>query len=185
VVRGAVERFPPGIFLRDTDLTRADAALHDFADAISGAGTLDRLHALMSAVHGRLIFDPAPTHSGTSAREAFALGRGVCQDFAHVFVACARRLGIPARYVSGYFLRTDGVRLQDAGHAWAEAFVEDLGWVGFDCAHGVCPHEQHVRVACGLDYLGAAPVRGSRQGGGRESLAVSVDVSLAQWPQSA
>ena len=85
----------------------------------------------------------------------------MCQDFTHIFIAAARSLGIPARYVGGYFHRDDGVIEQDAGHAWAEAFVPELGWVGFDPANGICATDAHVRVAVGLDYLGAAPVRGT------------------------
>jgi transglutaminase-like putative cysteine protease len=73
---------------------------------------------------------------------------------------------------------------QEAGHAWAEAFVPDLGWVGFDAANGICATEAHVRVAAGLDYLGAAPVRGARRGGGAEHLAVEVIVDEQARRQS-
>ena len=90
------------------------------------------------------------------------------------------RLGVPARYIGGHFFRSDGVIAQDAGHAWAEAYVEDLGWVGFDPTHGMCVTEAYVRVAVGLDYLGAAPVRGTRFGGGGETLKVAVNVDQAQ-----
>ena len=90
-----------------------------------------------------------------------------------------RCAGIPARYISGYFCRTDRVE-QNAGHAWAEAHVDDFGWLAFDPTHGICPMESHIRVAAGLDYLGAAPVRGSRFGGGGESLAVNIRVQQAQ-----
>jgi transglutaminase-like putative cysteine protease len=102
------------------------------------------------------------THVATTAAEAFDKKSGVCQDFAHLFIACARELSIPARYVSGYFLRSDGEGHQPASHAWAEAHVDDLGWVGFDPAHGLSPDDAYVRVAAALDYLGAAPVRGAR-----------------------
>jgi len=91
----------------------------------------------------------------------------------------ARTLGIPARYVSGYYRRPDVVQ-QTAGHAWVEAFVENLGWVGFDPTHGVCPSESHVRVAVGLDYLSASPVRGTRFGGGAEALTVAIAVEQAR-----
>ena len=85
----------------------------------------------------------------------------MCQDLTHIFIAAARSLAIPARYIGGHFHRADGVTEQEAGHAWAEAFVPDLGWVAFDPANGICATDAHVRVAVGLDYLGAAPVRGS------------------------
>ena len=86
---------------------------------------------------------------------------------------------IPARYVGGYFHRADGVVDQEAGHAWAEAHVPVIGWVAFDPANGICATDSHVRVAVGLDYLGAAPVRGTRYGGGAESMAVRVQVDQA------
>ena len=98
-----------------------------------------------------------------------------CQDFAHVFVAAARTLGIPARYVSGYFLRTDTID-QEAGHAWAEAHVPDLGWIGFDPAQGLCTTDRYVRIAIGADGNDAAPVRGARVGGLDESLSVAIQV---------
>ena len=120
-----------------------------------------------------------PTNSGTSAVEAFGLKRGVCQDYAHIFIACARSGGVPARFVAGHFLRSDGMVNQQAGHAWAEAFVPDLGWVGFDPANAICTTDAHARVAIGLDYLGAAPVRGTRYGGGMETLSVKVKVDQA------
>jgi transglutaminase-like putative cysteine protease len=78
----------------------------------------------------------------------------VCQDLTHIFISAARSIGIPARYISGHFHRDDGVVDQEAGHAWAEAFVPDLGWVAFDAANGVCATDAHVRIAAGLDYLG-------------------------------
>jgi transglutaminase-like putative cysteine protease len=183
VVSGAIERFPPGLFLRETALTHADAAIVDFAQttrAAGGSDPLPLLHALLNALNGEITFDTDPTHSATTAAEAFALRRGVCQDLTHIFIAAARLLGIPARYVGGHFYRVDGVTAQDAGHAWAEAYVENLGWVGFDPTNGIGTTEAHVRVAVGLDYLGAAPVRGTRYGGGGETLKVAVHVEQAR-----
>jgi hypothetical protein len=130
----------------------------------SDGDVLGFLHALMVQINEHMTFDEDPTNSGTSAAEAFALKRGVCQDYAHIFIACARSGGVPARFVSGHFLRSDGVTSQPAGHAWAEAHIPDLGWIGFDAANGICTTDAHVRVAVGLDYLGAAPVRGTRYG---------------------
>ena len=123
----------------------------------------------MGAIRDRLRFDVNATDTGTSAIDAFSHGHGVCQDFAHVFIAAARHLGIPARYVGGYLYRADRPDGQEAGHAWAEALVDDLGWVGFDPANDISPTEAYVRVAMGLDYLGAAPVRGTRYGGAGET----------------
>jgi transglutaminase-like putative cysteine protease len=183
VVRGTVERFPPSLFLRETPLTRADGAIAEFAVAAREAAdgsALAVLHRILAELHRRITFDTDPTHAATTAAEAFALKRGVCQDLTHIFIAAARSIGIPARYIGGHLHRADGVTEQNAGHAWAEAHVPDLGWVAFDAANGICTTEAHVRVAVGLDYLGAAPVRGMRQGGAGESLAVDVVVDHAR-----
>src|SRR5436853_435715 len=140
-LRAAGDRFPPGLFLRPTDLTKVNPAMAAFARnlrAASGNDVLGFLHALMSAINAHMTFDEDPTNTGTSAMEAFALKRGVCQDYAHIFIACARSGGVPARFVSGHFLRSDGTTHQQAGHAWAEAFVPDFGWIGFDAANGLC-----------------------------------------------
>lgn len=188
IVTGIKERFPPSLFLRSTDLTTADADITSFAESVLPNETdrIARLHALMDEIAATMSFDPDPTHASTTASEAFKLKRGVCQDFAHIFAACARHLGMPTRYVSGYLLG-DGATAEQgaghqAGHAWAEVHVNGLGWVGFDAANRQCPTEAYVRVAAGLDYLGAAPVRGNRYGGGEENLtvALSVDQSIRQ-----
>jgi transglutaminase-like putative cysteine protease len=183
LVSGAIERFPPQFYLRETPLTRTDAAIIDFAQATRAAtdgDTLKLLHALLTGLNREMTFDTDPTHSATTAAEAFAIRRGVCQDLTHIFVAAARSLEIPARYIGGHFHRADGVTAQEAGHAWAEAYVENLGWVGFDPTNGISTTEAHVRVAAGLDYLGAAPVRGTRFGGGGETLTVAVRVHQAR-----
>jgi transglutaminase-like putative cysteine protease len=185
VLRGTDERFPPGLFLRSTALTAVNPAMASFARdlrAESEGDVLGFLHTLMTQVNEHMTFDEDPTHSGTSAAEAFALKRGVCQDYAHIFIACARTGGVPARFASGHFLRSDGRLHQPAGHAWAEAFVSDLGWIGFDAANCICTTDAHVRVAIGLDYLGAAPVRGTRYGGGTEALSVAVNVEQVGRP---
>jgi len=185
VLRGTRERFPPHLFLRSTPLTAVNPAMATFARQLraeSEADTLGFLHMLMTEINDHMTFDEDPTTSGTSAVEAFGLKRGVCQDYAHIFIACARSGGVPARFVSGHFLRSDGMVNQQAGHAWAEAFVPNLGWVGFDAANCVCSTDAHARVAIGLDYLGAAPVRGTRYGGGMETLTVEVKVEQAGRP---
>jgi transglutaminase-like putative cysteine protease len=181
IVRGTLERFPPSLYLRETGLTKPDAAISAFAEKAtkSAKDALGRMHALQTEIFESLTFDPDPTHVSTAAAEAFALKRGVCQDYAHIFLASARHLGVPARYISGYFLRADGKVAQEAGHAWAEAHLSDLGWIAFDPTNGICATEAHVRVAAGLDYLGAAPVRGTRFGGSGEQLAVTVQVDQA------
>ncbi|MCX7320215.1 MAG: transglutaminase family protein [Hyphomicrobiales bacterium] len=179
VLRGTDERFPPSLFLRPTALTDMTPGMEIFARELTPAAqsdTLGYLHALMLGINSHMTFDTDPTSSGTAASEAFGLKRGVCQDYAHIFIACARTAGVPARFVSGHFWRADGANEQEAGHAWAEAYVPGLGWVGFDPANAICTTDAHARIAIGLDYLGAAPVRGTRYGGGKETLTVSVRV---------
>lgn len=182
VVNGAIERLPQGVFLRETPLTETDAAMDQFADdtlASAPADTLGRMHHLLVELHRQVAFETGMTDTTTTAADAFGQGRGVCQDLAHIFIAMARRDGIPARYVSGHLSRPDGTERQEASHAWAEARVDGLGWVGFDPANGVCPTDAYVRVAVGLDYLGAAPVRGVHYGGGIETMSVDVHVRQA------
>lgn len=178
LVRGTPERLPLPLFLRQTPLTEPDTAIRALAAecAARQGGTLDTLHCLMTTLHNRMKFDVGRTDAGTTAAESYGLGHGVCQDFAHIFIAAARSLAIPARYIGGYLVQSNGLVEQDAGHAWAEAHVDDLGWVGFDPANGVSITENYVRIAAGLDYLGAAPVRGTQSGGAEETLAIAVSV---------
>ena len=181
-VRGAFERFPLGFWLRDTPLTRVEPELHQYARAIAsgeGGDKLATVHALMTAINHDFRFMIGETTAATTALQAYQQRSGVCQDLAHVFVACARSLGIPARYVGGYYLRTDTID-QEAGHAWAEAHVEGLGWIGFDPANGACVSDRYARIAVGLDYLDAAPIRGARIGGQGEVLTVAVEVKQGQ-----
>lgn len=185
VIRGSVERQPPRLFLRKTALTDTSAALTGFTRAIVAdvptdgvARPLDALHRLNAALHETMAFRIGSTATTTTASEAFAAKSGVCQDFAHIFVSVARALGVPARYVGGYYLRSDTID-QDAGHAWAEAYVGGLGWVGFDPANGACVTDRYVRVAIGADYLDASPVRGAQFGGAAETLAVNIQIAEA------
>jgi transglutaminase-like putative cysteine protease len=181
VVRGSVEPLPPDIYLRATPLAEANGALRKFAEDAVGdkREALERLHPLMTAIHETMSFAPAPTLSTTTAAEAFALRSGFGRDFAHVFIACSRWLGVPARYVSGFLVRPDAAS-QDAVHAWAECYVPDLGWVAFDAANDTCTDENYVRVAVGFDYQSAAPIRGARAGSGSETLSVSLKIGQAQ-----
>jgi transglutaminase-like putative cysteine protease len=182
IVSGTMERFPPSLYLRETPLTAPDGAIAAFADETSRSAhgdPLATLHKFTTRIYDEFDFDPDPNKPAMTAIESFAQKRGVCQDYAQIFIASARHLGIPARYVSGYFLRVDGVTAQEAGHAWAEAYLPKLGWVAFDPANGISATAAHVRVAIGLDSLAAAPVRGTRTGGEGEKLSVSVHVDQA------
>jgi transglutaminase-like putative cysteine protease len=136
---------------------------------------LAQLHHLAKLVLDAVAYAPGETEVHTSGEEAAALGLGVCQDHSHIFIGAARALGIPARYVSGYLMLTDRIE-QEAGHAWAEAHVEGLGWVGFDVSNAISPDERYVRVATGRDYREAAPVTGMSYGPGETVLAVKLAV---------
>jgi transglutaminase-like putative cysteine protease len=178
VVRGTVERFPPSLFLRDTALTQADAAICEFAQTIRAQGdgrVLGELHALLDRLHAECAHEADPQLAAANAAKAFERKRGTAADLTHVFIGAAHNLGIPARFVGGYFRQAKGA-VEQSGHAWAEAYVPDLGWVAFDPANGFCPMDAHVRVAVGLDALGAAPLRGARYGVGAEALEIAIKV---------
>jgi transglutaminase-like putative cysteine protease len=180
VVKGLACAAPDAVFLRQTRATTANAALRALAErSFSGKPVLGGLHALMAGIHGHVAYEVGATHAHTTAAEAYAERKGVCQDHAHVFVAAARAAGVPARYVTGYLVTGQGASAT-AAHAWAEALVPDLGWVGFDPANATCPTDHYVRVAAGLDAAGVAPVRGTRRGGEGEQMRVEVRVGIAQ-----
>lgn len=175
--------FPPGrvhpsYFLRDTALTRASPDIVALAAATpQDASPLRRLHALSAAVTDSVAYRGGVTTSATTAAEAFALGAGVCQDHAQIFIAGARSIGIPARYVSGY-LFAEGDNAMHETHGWAEALVPGLGWVGFDPSNRVCVTERYLRLTSGLDADEAAPIRGSVTVAG--DITIDADVRIAQ-----
>ncbi len=182
VVSGTIERFPLELFLRETPLTASNEQIRDFAkSACAGeAATLDRLHAVMAALHERMQLNRDATQEIECADVAFDKQAGHPLDLAHIYIACARALDIPARYISGYVARQDGSEARVEAHAWAEAFVAGLGWVGFDSSRKMSPDDSYVRVAVGLDHLGAAPVRAARTGGGDESMDIQLHVAMAR-----
>lgn len=174
---------PLWMFLRPTDRTRRGPGTMALAREVRGMeDQLAQMHALSEAVREAVPYATGTTDVNMTAEEAVAAGTGVCQDHAHVFVTAARLLDRPARYVSGYLKMNDRDD-QDATHAWAEAHVEKLGWVGFDISNGISPDERYVRVATGLDYSDAAPVSGLRHGAGLEKMSVTVNVSEASQVQ--
>ncbi|MDB5526723.1 MAG: Transglutaminase domain protein [Rhizobium sp.] len=169
---------PLWLFHRETALTKPGKLIKELARSVSGDGELARLHAMMGALHEAVEYRKDVTGTGTTAEQALELKAGVCQDHAHIFIAAARVMGMPARYISGYML--DGGDAGAASHAWAEAHVPGLGWVGFDAANDVCPDERYVRVASGLDYADTAPVSGMRIGTAPEMIIVTVSVEQEQ-----
>jgi transglutaminase-like putative cysteine protease len=173
-------KLSPLVFLRPTALTRAEGPLVELAERHRrGAGMLSALRDLAAGVLAKLPFLPGVTQVHSTAIEAFEAGNGVCQDHAHVFIACCRHLGIPARYVSGYLYSSGNDHASVASHAWAEAWVVDR-WRSFDVTNGRPAGEQHIRLAIGADYLEASPVRGVRSGGGEEQMIASALVGADQ-----
>jgi transglutaminase-like putative cysteine protease len=176
----ADDGLPPLMFMRPTHFTEVDSAIEalarPFLERKNDEGIIAAMHAMMWSLHTSLSYRPGFTDVGTTAAEALAQGGGVCQDHAHLFIACCRVLGVPARYVSGYFCGEPGDEMRLASHAWAEAFVEELGWVSFDPTNNRCATDTYVRLAVAFDYAGAAPIRGIRRGGGIEEMVVRVNV---------
>jgi transglutaminase-like putative cysteine protease len=137
--------------------------------------------ALIDTISKEFIFDPTATHISTPVEEVLRQRRGVCQDFAHLTLACLRSLGLPARYVSGYLetLPPPGQPKlvgTDASHAWVAAFCPGVGWIDLDPTNNLLPTERHATVAWGRDYGDVSPVRGVLVGAGDHRLKVSVDV---------
>ncbi len=177
----ADDGLPPLIFLRDTEFTGLTDQISDFASAYKeirdDEGALSALHALMAGIGDAVKYEAGFTNVETNADHALTTGKGVCQDHAHLFIAGARELKVPARYVSGYLLAGTG---DLASHAWAEAFVDGLGWVSFDPSNQQSATDAYVRLAIAYDFGDASPVRGVREGGGIEEMNVRVQVQQSQ-----
>jgi transglutaminase-like putative cysteine protease len=176
-------RLSPLAYLAETSLTRADEAIAclaraQFGSADSGAGRRGRLLGLAEAVCDSVRYEPGATEVHEPAVRAFALGKGVCQDQSHVFIACCRSAGIPARYVSGYVYTGDNDAI--ASHAWVDAWLgREQGWMSIDVTHRAMAGGKHCRLAVGRDYLDACPVRGVRRGGGAEQMRVALIVAAS------
>lgn len=166
---------PLWLFQQPTPLTAPGDRVRALAGNVAGGNDIERLHTLMAAIAAQVAFLPGSTDTATSAEAALEQRSGVCQDHAHIFIAAARLIGFPARYVSGY-LMLDATTEQAASHAWAEAFVDALGWLAFDVANHISPDERYVRLAVGRDYRDATPVSGIRLGQALEQLAVRITV---------
>jgi transglutaminase-like putative cysteine protease len=166
----------------------AFAAPHPLLAEFSKEIGLDREHdplvmlrRLMGEMYTRLEYSPKSTRVDSPIADALSAKRGVCQDFAHIFIALVRPLGVPARYVSGYLFHggATGYRsAEGASHAWVEAFLPDLGWIGFDPTNNLVADDRHIRVAVGRDYADVPPTRGVFKGMSavRSELGVSVRV---------
>lgn len=178
VLKGLRESVPPVAWLGETAATTPDAALRALAEAAEGTDALALAHDLAARVHAAIAWVPGRTDARTTAAEALAQAEGVCQDHAQVLVTLARLRDLPARYVSGYMF-DDGAS-GEAAHAWAEIWIEGLGWVGFDAANGCCPDARYIRLGCGMDAAAAAPIRGVARGIATEAMQIAVAVAQAQ-----
>ncbi|MEM8571931.1 MAG: transglutaminase family protein [Pseudomonadota bacterium] len=185
VLRGHSETVSPRCFLRETKATKASPAIRALLEAclreVQSEGDLARAHALCDCVAQEIVYRPGTTHAHSTAAEVVEAGEGVCQDHAHVLISLAHLARMPARYVTGYLLvNGEEGAAGEASHAWAEIFVEGLGWVGFDASNATCPDERYVRLGSGRDAIEAAPIRGVSRGGGGEAMDVSVKVAAQQ-----
>lgn len=171
-------------FCGQSDLTRPGPQMKALAQQFAKeVEILPMLHKLSAAILDAVSYEKHQTDAATKAEEAMAAGHGVCQDHAHIFIGCARHLGVPTRYVSGYLMMEDRTE-QEAGHAWAEAHVDGLGWVGFDVSNQISPDERYIRVATGRDYSEAAPVKGISMGTSTTGLSVELSVERQEQRQS-
>ncbi|GAA5529359.1 transglutaminase family protein [Herpetosiphon gulosus] len=175
----------PSQFVHSTDLLQA------FATEIGLSKQLDPLSLIRQinqAIYDKFEYVPQSTRADSPIDEALATRRGVCQDYTHIMLSLLRWLQIPARYVSGYlFHRTDDTvrSAADASHAWVEAWLPSLGWVGFDPTNNVTVSDRHIRVALGRDYADVPPTHGIFKGETQSTLEVAVQVCLADEPLQA
>lgn len=173
-------------FLGQTKLTKPGPKMRALIREIDSPADGDKLaylHQLSRIIAEKVRYETGTTKVTTTGEEAAATGRGVCQDHAHIFIGAARAADIPARYISGYLMMNDRID-QEATHAWAEAHVEGLGWVGFDISNGISPDPRYVRVATGRDYRDAAPITGISFGSSAEMLTVDIAVEQQQEGQA-
>lgn len=168
------------IFLREGDYTVTTPALTALAaEARSDDGPLASMHNLSRIVHERLAYRADTTETSTTAAEALEMGVGVCQDFAHIFITCARALDVPARYVAGYVFDDEEPTENHRSHGWAECFIDGLGWIGFDPTRKICVTDQYVRLSWGVDAFDSALLRGVATLAGAISMQVDVLVAAA------
>ena len=168
---------PTWLYRSETRLTWPGRLIKKFASQVSkeAENDIELLHKISAQILKKVPYIKDQTNYTTTAEEAVKLKGGVCQDHTHIFISVARLLGFPARYVSGYLCLTAN-SAQNSSHAWAEVFVRNLGWVGFDVSNGVSPDDQYVPIAVGLDYNDVAPTSGIRYSQSDEKLAVTVRV---------
>lgn len=176
-------------YMHASRFTPYTALLADFrktVDVDRQTDPLTLLRALNTHIYQFFDYAPQSTSVDSPIDDALSSRRGVCQDYAHILIALVRHIGIPCRYVSGYlFHRVEQAdrSAEDATHAWVEAYLPDLGWIGLDPTNNLLAQERHIRVAVGRDYADVPPTRGVYKGDAEEELSVGVRVSLAEAPR--
>jgi transglutaminase-like putative cysteine protease len=186
LVRGAVEPLQLPMFLRASPAAQVNGKLRELAAAavVDPTDRLDSLHRLMKTLHDTVSCDPEAPLAQGGATEALALGRAAPADVAHVFVAAARFLEIPARLVTGYVAPDAGERVCGMD-VWAEAFAPGLGWIAFDATRDLCANDRYIRVAVGFDYASAQPFRTTHSGVSAETIETRLTIqNLANQGQS-
>ncbi len=165
-------------FLCDSPYVRVTPEIRAMASSMrkDGQTVTDYLIDLNGYLNGLLTYDPDATHVHSQLDEVLALKAGVCQDYAHLMVACCRAMGIPARYVSGYLYGGEGIRGEQATHAWLDCVLPDAQWLSLDPTNNLLANDHHIRVHTGRDYADAAPFKGIYVGPPSSSLEVSVEV---------
>ena len=175
-------------YIAETSMTTIDdqITLYALQSFTSKRPMFEAAKDLMQRIYNDFKFDPDFSTVSTPVTEVMRLKRGVCQDFAHLAIACLRSLGLPARYVSGYIetlppmgkIKLVGV---DASHAWFALFIPNLGWIDFDPTNNQIPGEQHITIGWGRDYADISPLKGVILSSGSHKLRVSVDVRRIQY----
>lgn len=170
-----------------SDFARPTALLQQLARELRidrNAAPLETLLEINHGIHDAFAYVPQSTSVDSPIDQAISARQGVCQDFAHIMIALVRGLKVPCRYVSGYLFHANGEQstAEGASHAWVEAFLPRLGWVGFDPTNDMLCSDRHIRVAVGRDYADVPPARGVYKGGGESELSVSVSVNLSDAP---
>lgn len=167
-------------YLITTELTKLSQKHQNIFEFDKKISITDNLTALNEWVYIKIYFKTGVTHIGTLLDDIIENRHGVCQDFSHLFIAIARKNGIPARYVSGYLHQGDGFFGDSQMHAWVEVFIPNIGWMGFDPTNNLMANHNHIKISHGQDYNDCTPIKGILYTSGKNETKYSVEVSYQQ-----
>ncbi len=182
IMKGLSKNVHPKCFLRQTSLTKACDKIIRLSNKAKSLikNEIDFCHKLNFIAGNSIKHVSGSTSIYTSAEKSILLGKGVCQDFAHILISMARHHNFPSRYINGFLLEDSNSR-ENTTHAWVEIFINNIGWIAFDPSHKKCVDEKYVRVSCGLDFLDASTIKGVKTNySGNESLSVKVQIYNSQ-----